>query len=111
MDILLDGFNKDLVDLMPDTYWLQHGGVDVRDFIETHAGRIKILHLKDMKRVPDGVTFTEVGEGNLNMVGIIKCAKQLGISDFIVEQDICDGDPLDSAETSIKNIKRILNEV
>ena len=108
MDILLGGFDEELVDLMPDTYWLQHGGVDVRDFIETHAGRIKMLHLKDMKRALDGPTFAEVGVGNINMKGIIKLALSLGISDFIVEQDQCDGDPLVSAKISIDNIKKIL---
>jgi sugar phosphate isomerase/epimerase len=110
MDILLNGFDSELVDLMPDTYWLQHGGVDVRDFIETYAERIKILHLKDMKRVADGVTFSEVGEGNLNMKGIIKCALENGISTFIVEQDLCDGNPVDSARISYKNISEILGE-
>ena len=110
MDILLGGFDEELVDLMPDTYWLQHGGVDVRDFIETHADRIKMLHLKDMKRALDGPTFAEVGVGNINMKGIIKLALSLGISDFIVEQDQCDGDPLVSAKISIDNIKKILKE-
>ena len=108
MDILLERFDKDLIDLMPDTYWLQHGGVDVRDFIENHANRITILHMKDMKRVPDGVTFAEVGEGNLNMRGIVETAKKAGICDFIVEQDICDGDPLVSAEISYKNLKELI---
>ena len=74
MDILLDGFDKEAIDLMPDTYWLQHGGVDVRAFIERHRERIKILHLKDMKRTADGVTFAEVGEGNINITGIISLA-------------------------------------
>lgn len=111
MDILLGGFDKELVDLMPDTYWLQHGGIDVRDFIETHANRIKMIHLKDMKRTLDGPTFSEVGVGNINMRGIIKLALSLGISDFIVEQDSCDGDPLDSARISIENIKGILKEL
>ena len=111
MDILLGGFDKDAIDLMPDTYWLQHGGVDVRDFIETHADRIKILHLKDMKRISDGVTFAEVGEGNINMRGVIKTALKAGVQDFIVEQDKCDGDPLESARISCENLKRIFTEL
>lgn len=108
MDILLEGFDKELIDLMPDTYWLQHGGVDVRDFIETNKDRITLLHLKDMKRVPDGVTFAECGEGNLNMHGIIETAKKCNIKDFIVEQDICDGDPLVSARISYENLKELI---
>lgn len=110
MDILLEGFDKELVDLMPDIYWLQHGGVDVRDFIERYAERIKLLHLKDMKRVADGVTFAEVGCGNLNMRGIISTAINVGIRNFIVEQDICDKNPLISAKASFENAKELLGD-
>ena len=108
MEILFEGLDEKLVDLMPDTYWLQHGGADVRDFIETHKSRIKLLHLKDMKRTLDGVTFAEVGAGNLNMYGIVNTAKSVGISTFIVEQDNCDGDPLESARISYENLKKII---
>ena len=108
MEILMEGFSG--VDLMPDTYWLQHGGVDVRDFIEKNCKNTKILHLKDMKRTQEGVTFAEIGVGNINMPGVIKTAKAMGISDLIVEQDICDGDPLNSAKISIENLKEILGE-
>lgn len=105
MDILISGFSG--VDLMPDTYWLQHGGADVRDFIETHGKKITILHVKDMKRTDEGVTFAEVGVGNLNMPGIIKTAKSAGIKNFIVEQDLCDADPIESARISYENLKKI----
>ncbi|MBE6597402.1 MAG: sugar phosphate isomerase/epimerase [Ruminococcaceae bacterium] len=94
--------------LMPDTYWLQHGGADVRDFIEKNGKRVKILHLKDMKRAIDGPTFAEIGRGNLNMLGIVECAKSVGIDCFVVEQDKCDGDPLESARMSIEHLKKII---
>ena len=108
MDILLSTFDSELVDLMPDTYWLQHGGIDVRDFLEKYGKRVRILHLKDLKRTPEGVTFAEIGVGNLNMRGIIDTAKKCGITSFIVEQDICDGDPLVSAKISFENLKKIM---
>ena len=108
MDNLISRFDKENISLMPDTYWLQHGGVDVRDFIEKHGERVKILHLKDMKRTADGVTFAEVGEGNLNMSGVIDVAKRKGITTFIVEQDTCDGSALESAKISINNLKGLL---
>lgn len=110
MDILLEEFDPELVYLMPDTYWLQHGGVDVRDFIEKHASRVKILHLKDMKRTKDGVTFAEVSVGNINMSGIIALAKKARIGIFTVEQDSCDADPLVSAKISFENTMKLLGE-
>lgn len=107
MDMFLEGFDKSLIDLMPDTYWLQHGGVDVRRFIEQNSDRIKLLHLKDMKRTEQGVTFAELGQGNLYFEGIVATAKRAGTEHYIVEQDSCDGDPLVSAKISIDYLRSI----
>jgi sugar phosphate isomerase/epimerase len=108
MQLLVENFDPNLVDFMPDTYWLQHGGVDVRDFLENIKGRAKILHLKDMKRTLEGPTYAEIGVGNLNFKGIVETAKKVGIEHFIVEQDECDGDPLDSARISCEFLRKIL---
>ena len=109
MQILLEGFDTSLVYFMPDTYWLQHGGMDVRDFLEKLAGRVKILHLKDMKRTLQGTTtYAELGVGNINFPGIIPVAKRIGTLHFIVEQDICDVDPLISARISREYLKDLL---
>ena len=107
MELLLEGFDP-RIRLMPDTYWLQHGGVDVRDFIERHAARIGVLHFKDMKRTAEGPTFAELGVGNINFPGIVRLAQDLGIKDYIVEQDVCDGDPLVSAQISCTYLKNLL---
>ena len=108
IELLKEGFDPALVSFMPDTYWIQHGGADVRAFLETLKGRTKILHLKDMKRAPDGPTFAEIGVGNINFEGIIKVAKNIGIEYFIVEQDKCDGDPIDSARTSCEYLRKLI---
>ena len=73
-----------------------------------NCDKIKILHLKDMKRDADGPTFAELGVGNLNLKGIVKTAQAAGIEIFIVEQDRCDGDPLVSARISIDYLKTLL---
>ena len=108
MELLLEGFDKELVYFMPDTYWLQHGGVDVRDFLEKLNGKVKTLHLKDMKRTEDGPTFAELGVGNLNFVGILKVARQIGVVDYIVEQDRCDGSAMESARISCEYLRKLL---
>ena len=108
MQTLLDGFDPSAVYLMPDTYWLQHGGNDVRAFLEGLTGRVRILHLKDMKRTEQGVTYAELGVGNINFPGILPIAERIGSRHLIVEQDICDGDPLDSARTSLAYLKSLL---
>ena len=42
-----EGFETETVNFMPDTYWLQDGGYDVRYFLEKARNRVRILHLKD----------------------------------------------------------------
>lgn len=96
------------VDFMPDTYWLHDGGYDVRRFLEQTKNRVKILHLKDMKRTPEGHIFTEVGNGNLYFEGILKIATDNGITNFVVEQDICEGDPFESLKKSFAYVKSLL---
>ena len=99
---------------MLDTYWLQHGGKDTRETIESLAGRVDILHLKDMAISLEGGAhpyITEIGNGNINYDEVIDVANEIGVKHFIVEQDKCDGDPLESARISCENLKRIFAEL
>lgn len=107
IDHYLEGFEKSLIDFMPDTYWVHCGGYDVRRFLELTEGRVKTLHLKDMKYTKDGQTFAEVGSGNLYFEGILPLALQMGIDTFVVEQDSCDVFPLESLEKSYAYIKSL----
>jgi sugar phosphate isomerase/epimerase len=100
---------KERVSQLEDYFNTQKNNAKILEFGRARLREdIKILHLKDMKRTKDGVTFAEVGNGNLNMDGIIKAAKSVGIRDFIVEQDTCDRDPLTSARISFENLKKIM---
>ena len=97
---------------MPDTYWIQHGGADVRAFLEILDGRVNILPLKDMKRTPAGSTFAEIGGGNINFKGIAEVAERIGVEHYIVEQDECDTDSLISAAISYEYMRNnIFGEV
>lgn len=107
MEHYIEGFDKELIDFMPDTFWVHSGGFDVRRFIEITDGRVKILHLKDMKRTKEGQKFAEIGNGNLYFEGIIKLALDCGINEFVVEQDECDGDPLLSLKQSYDYINTL----
>lgn len=90
-----------------DTYWVQHGGGDVRYWLEKLAGRVDILHLKDMGRDADGPFITEIGNGNLWWEGILKTALDTGVKHFVVEQDTCPGDPFDSLQQSINYLHQL----
>ena len=95
-DHLVEKFDKNNVSFVLDTYWLQHGGKDVREVIEMLAGRVDILHLKDMEacrevKIGDATVsvpyITEVGSGNLNFNSIIATAEACGVKCFVVEDD------------------------
>lgn len=99
-DMLIEGLTSANAYFMPDTYWIQYGGADIKYYIEKLSGRIKILHLKDAKMTFDGLTFAEIGNGNLRWDSIIDTAIASGVEYFIVEQDKCDIDPCDSVKIS-----------
>lgn len=89
-----------------DTYWIQHGGGDVCWWIRKLAGRLPLLHLKDMRMKGREQLFAEIGEGNLNWEGIFEAAKEAGVEWYIVEQDqTYDRDPFDSLKISFDNLK------
>lgn len=92
MDMLVEGLNPETTSFVLDTYWVQYGGGDVRYWIEKLAGRIDILHLKDMrilwsKEQPATPQITEIGNGNLNWKLILDTAKACGVKYYVVEQD------------------------
>ena len=95
-DHLMEKFDKNNVSFVLDTYWLQHGGVDIRETIEKLAGRIDILHIKDMEAFHhltignaeiDVPYITEIGAGNINFKSIIPLAEACGVKYFVVEDD------------------------
>lgn len=95
-DHLVEKFDKENVSFVLDTYWLQHGGKDIREMIEMLAGRVDILHIKDMEacrdiRIGDQTVsvpyITEIGSGNINFKSIIPLAEKCGVKYIVVEDD------------------------
>jgi len=90
----------------PDTYWIQNGGGDPVAWCDRLKGRLPIIHLKDYTVLPDNkVTYTEIGNGNLNWKRIIAAADTAGCQWFAVEQDTCPSDPFDSLRQSFNFIR------
>ena len=92
----------------PDTYWLQHGGADVRQWLSILGPRTKVLHVKDMMRAPEGPVFAEIGQGNLWWEEILPLASALKIPWCVVEQDICRRDPFESIRISYEYLRSLL---
>ena len=100
MDMLVEGLDPVKTSFVLDTYWVQHGGGDVRHWIEKLAGRVDILHMKEMGRNENGPFITEIGNGNMYWEGILETAAKTGVKYYVVEQDTWPGDPFDSIRQS-----------
>ena len=120
-DHLLDELDPETVKFNLDAGWAQMAGMDVRALIEKMAGRINILHVKDVQAnycygELDGRPFygpqrIEVGRGNMNYKGIIETAERCGVKYFIVEDEFYStNDPLESVKMSADYVKANLIE-
>jgi sugar phosphate isomerase/epimerase len=88
-----------------DTYWVQYGGGDPADWCLRLDGRLPLLHMKDYAfTAQDKPVMAEIGYGNLDWKKIIPAAEKAGCQWFIVEQDVCPGDPFDSLKKSFDHI-------
>lgn len=89
-----------------DTYWIQHGGGDPAAWIRKCAGRMPVLHVKDMCITNQKEQrFAEIGEGNLDWPSILKAAEESKVDYLLVEQDDCyDRDPFESLAISYRNL-------
>ncbi|WP_419872557.1 sugar phosphate isomerase/epimerase family protein [Candidatus Pristimantibacillus sp. PTI5] len=110
-----------------DVHWIQRAGLDPITLIKEYAGRISLLHLKDYRvgqmnvdeadfkdmpkffqRFTNVIEFAEVGEGNLDMKGIIDAGLESGAKYFLVEQDELYGrDPFDCLKISGDNLRAL----
>jgi len=101
LEILINSIEPGLVAFELDTYWVQHGGCNPVTWCERLQGRLPILHCKDFIISKDSTpTMTEVGNGNLEWPQILTAAERSGCKWFVVEQDTCPGNPLDSLRAS-----------
>ncbi|OMD03915.1 sugar phosphate isomerase/epimerase [Paenibacillus sp. FSL R5-0636] len=91
-----------------DLYWVQAGGGSPADWIRKVAGRMQVVHLKDMAIVNRKQIFAEIGEGNMNYKEIINVCRETGVDWFVVEQDVCRRDPFESLEISLRYLLNTL---
>jgi sugar phosphate isomerase/epimerase len=101
-DILIEEGGPELM-LEVDTYWVAHAGGDPAAILRRCAGRVPVIHVKDMEVVSkDGPVMAPVGEGNLNWDAILAAAAEAGVEWHCVEQDVCRRNPFDCLNSSFE---------
>ncbi|MCM3725519.1 sugar phosphate isomerase/epimerase [Neobacillus cucumis] len=103
-----------------DVHWAQRGGENPINVINRFAGRVSLIHLKDyrignmnvseedfkdmskfMQKFTNIIEFAELGQGNLDIKGIIEAGIESGVQYFLIEQDDTYGrDPFDTLKDS-----------
>lgn len=106
-----------------DVHWVQRGGRDPIEVLKEYEGKVDLVHLKDyrigtipkeafgalkkgevkefMTAFTNIIEFAELGEGTLNLPGIIEQSIKSGTRYLLVEQDDQYGrDPFDCLATS-----------
>ncbi len=102
---LYEWTDPQLVQSELDVYWVKNAGADPVDWVHRLAGRLPLVHLKDMD--PTDGSFAEVGEGTIDMSAIVREAKRGGAEWFIVEQDRCKRPSIESAGISLRNVEKL----
>lgn len=85
-DYLMEQTDKDLVSCEMDIYWVTKGGGDPVNVLKKYAGRIPIVHVKDMAGDAEK-SFTCPGDGIIDFPAVFAEAKKQGIKHYFVERD------------------------
>jgi len=104
-EILFGETDPALVTSELDLYWVAFAGHDPVTFIRSLAGRVPLVHLKDM--AAGSRTFAEVGRGTLDFPAILAACDEAGAEWLIVEQDRCERPPLESVGMSLEYLRSL----
>lgn len=78
-----------------DVYWAQHGGADPLALMKKYPSKFVLMHLKDMEKGVKGnntghedvETNVVLGTGQIDMAGVVREAKKLGIEYMFIEDE------------------------
>lgn len=99
-----------------DVFWVQMGGVDPMALLRKYPEKFPLLHLKDRKTgtqgTSDGTGDKEsnvvLGTGDIDIAGIIRKAKEIGVEYLIIEDE--SSRSVSQIPQSVEFINAILNQ-
>ena len=106
-DVLVQNTYPAVVQLELDMYWAKKGGQNLNSLFAKHAGRIVMVHVKDM--LPNG-EMSDVGLGMIPFAQILAAPAAQSIEHYFVENDNTKT-PFESIATSCKALTNILAEL
>jgi sugar phosphate isomerase/epimerase len=116
-DIMLERCDPRYLKMEMDIFWVTYAGKDPLTYWRRYPGRFPLLHIKDMKRdvtitpqqspAPGVNPFAPVGQGRIDWRRIFAHVHEAGAKYIFVEQDQCDGSPLEAIATSYKYLRHL----
>jgi sugar phosphate isomerase/epimerase len=111
--LVVESVPADVLKLGPDLDWLRVGGVDPMAFVEEHADRLCMLHIRDYHL--GGARTEALGEGDADYAALGKLLDQVGFrGDFVVELAIPGAEPTKPVEEmlrlSVEHLKQTIGE-
>jgi sugar phosphate isomerase/epimerase len=117
-DMLLEECDPNLVKMQLDLCWITVGGQDPLKYFDRYPGRFPLVHVKDIKKIPQVSTagaqdfgsslegMTEVGSGVIDWKRIFAQSDKAGIKHYFVEHDHPQ-DGFASIKTSYEYLKKL----
>ncbi|HMF71192.1 MAG TPA: sugar phosphate isomerase/epimerase [Flavitalea sp.] len=111
MDYIITNTNPEYVSFEMDIFWVQFGGGDPVALLKKYGPRWKLMHLKDMRKgikkdltgLTSGENDVPFGTGQIDLPGILKEAKKIGIKHYFFEDE--SSNPNVQVPQSIKYLK------
>jgi sugar phosphate isomerase/epimerase len=97
--------DADRVHLELDCAWVAKGGHDPAELIERLAGRVRLLHVKDVEASGSEFTTTEVGNGSIDWQSVFAAVDPQRLDHYFVEQEHFDKPPLEAVEASFRYLR------
>ncbi|MDS0278133.1 sugar phosphate isomerase/epimerase [Halomicroarcula sp. S1AR25-4] len=89
-----------------DVGWAEAAGRDPAALLSDLAGRAPVVHLKDVTAAGEP---TELGEGVVDLPGVVEAARDAGTEWLVFEHDD-PADPMASVENGIEVVERVLEQ-
>lgn len=99
---------KGELDAEIDTFWVKKAGLDPITYMESLGERLKFIHVKDMIISENGdKNFAAVGHGEMDIVGILNKAKEMGLEWVVVENDDPEPSGMENIRMSMDYLKSL----
>lgn len=113
-EVLIESLDHSAVKFELDVFWSSLGGVEPVGLMNRLGDRIELIHLKDKLAgtpviydegtVPKDA-FQELGNGIVDLIGVMDAAKKIGVTYCMVEQDQSPN-PIESVGTSLRYVEK-----